>query len=67
MQLKTPLLVLQLAILAAQSVVMIYVKNTVWMYVGEGALFALMLAVNARQLWHLIQVLADRFIRKKSV
>ncbi len=63
---KAPLIVIELAILAVQCGVMIYMKSGAVMYVIEGILFCIMLLFNLKPITELIHLILDKFLKRSK-
>ena len=63
---KTPVVVAEIAILATQAGVMLFMKSGIVMYAIEAALVLVMLLVNLKPLRELFELLVDKFLKKKK-
>ena len=63
---KAPIIATELLILGVQAAVMILMKGGVLMYVIEGALVIVMLLFNHKPLKELVELLVDKFLKKRS-
>lgn len=61
---NTPMIVLEMLLLAAQSGVLLYFRSGVVMYAIEGVLLLVMLGVNFRPITELVKLLADKFLKR---
>lgn len=66
MDFKLPIIVAQTIILVAQSVLMLYMKAGVLLYVIEAVLLALMLLINSKQLIELLHLVLGKFLKKNK-
>ena len=62
----TPIIVVEMLILSLQSAVMLYLKSGVVMYVIEAALMLVMIGVNYKQILELVNLILDKFLKKKK-
>ena len=63
---NTPLIAVEMIILASQSAVLLYFKSGIMMYAIEAVLMVLMLAINYKQIMELVNLVLDKFLRKKK-
>ncbi len=63
---KTPLIAAEFAVLAAQCVVMLVMKSGVKMYIIEAALVVVMLVLNNKPLKELVDLLLEKFLKRKK-
>ncbi len=63
---NTPVVVLEVLILAAQSTVMLVMKSGIAMYALEAVLLLVMIAINYKQLLELLNLVLDKFLRRKK-
>ncbi len=63
---KTPLIAAEFAVLAAQCVVMLVMKSGVKMYIIEAALVVVMLVLNNKPLKELVNLLLEKFLKRKK-
>ncbi|MCR5207043.1 MAG: oligosaccharide flippase family protein [Eubacterium sp.] len=63
---KTPVIVSELVILAAQCVVMITMKSGIAMYCIETALVVLMLVINIGPIRELVNLVLDKFLKRNK-
>ena len=61
---NVPLIVAELAILAAQSATMIFMKSGITLYIIQGVLFCGMLLLNIKPIMELANLLLGKFIKK---
>lgn len=61
---STPIMILEIGILAAQAAVMILMQSGIVMYVIEAVLFVIMLLLNYNTLKELIMLLVNKFLKK---
>ncbi len=61
---NTPLILLEMALLAAQSGVLLYFRSGVLMYAIEGVLLLVMLGVNFKPVMELVHLLLDKFLKR---
>lgn len=63
---KTPLIIIEMLILAVQCAVMIFVKESILMYVIEIILFVMMVLFNFKPIKELINLLLTKFLHKSN-
>ncbi len=63
---NTPVVVLEILILATQSTVMLVMKSGIVMYALEALLLLVMVAINYKQLLELFNLVVDKFLKKKK-
>ncbi|MGN0523845.1 MAG: oligosaccharide flippase family protein [Eubacterium sp.] len=61
---STPIMILEIGILAAQAAVMILMQSGIVMYAIEAVLFVIMLVLNYNTLKELIMLLVNKFLKK---
>ncbi len=63
---NTPVIVIEVLILAAQSTVMLVMKRGIIMYGIEAVLLLVMVAINYKQLLELLNLVLDKFLKRKK-
>ena len=63
---NTPIVIVEILILAIQSTVMLIMKSGVVMYIIEGALMLLMVGINYKQILELLELILGKFLKKKK-
>ena len=63
---NTPIIFLEVAILAVQAVVMLHFESGLLMYAIEAILVLLMLLINLRQITELLNLLIGKFLKKRK-
>ncbi|MBQ8077851.1 MAG: hypothetical protein IJ235_05665, partial [Eubacterium sp.] len=63
---NTPIIFLEVAILAVQAVVMLRLESGLLMYAIEAILVLLMLLINLRQITELVNLLIGKFLKKRK-
>lgn len=63
---SVPMMFVQVLLLAAQAGVMIYLKGGMMMYAIEGVLFVAMLIFNIKPIKELVNLLLDKFLKRKN-
>ena len=63
---NTPVIAIEMLILAAQSGVMLYFKSGIVMYAIEAVLILVMLVINNKQIQELVHLVLDKFLKKKK-
>ena len=63
---NTPIIVVEMLILAAQSGVMLYLKEGIVMYAIEAALVLVMAGINYKQLRELFTLVVGKFLKRKK-
>ena len=63
---NTPIILVEVAILAAQAVIMLYMQSGLVMYALEALLVVAMLAFNNKPIMEIIALLKDKFLKRKK-
>ncbi|MBR0412722.1 MAG: polysaccharide biosynthesis protein [Eubacterium sp.] len=63
---NSPIIIIEVIILAAQAGVMLYMESGIVMYGIEAVLVLAMIAINLRQIMELVNLLKDKFLKKKK-